>query len=74
MRKHLQHYGYFTGTFSFAVISRLLTLENVFVFQGRSEIVKKYGFIPSKAQLISSSSDSDSSSDDDENASMYRSV
>ncbi|CAF3989111.1 unnamed protein product [Rotaria magnacalcarata] len=45
MRKHLQHYGYFTG---------------------RSEIVKKYGFVPSKSQLISSSSDSDLSSGDDE--------
>ncbi|CAF3922036.1 unnamed protein product [Rotaria sp. Silwood2] len=47
MRKHLQHYGYFTG---------------------RSEIVKKYGFVPSKSQLISSSSDSESSSGDEEQA------
>ncbi|CAF3391299.1 unnamed protein product [Rotaria sp. Silwood1] len=47
MRKHLQHYGYFTG---------------------RSEIIKKYGFVPSKSQLISSSSDSESSSGDEDQA------
>ncbi|CAF3429627.1 unnamed protein product [Rotaria socialis] len=46
MRKHLQHYGYFSG---------------------RGEVIKKYGFFPSKSQLISSSSDSDSSSSDEEN-------
>ncbi|CAF3828529.1 unnamed protein product [Rotaria magnacalcarata] len=46
MRKHLQHYGYFSG---------------------RGEVIKKYGFFPSKSQLISSSSGSDSSSSDEEN-------
>ncbi|CAF3355299.1 unnamed protein product [Rotaria sp. Silwood1] len=45
MRKHLQHYGYFSG---------------------RGEVIKKYGFFPSKSQLISSSSDSESSSSDEE--------
>ncbi|CAF0791652.1 unnamed protein product [Rotaria sordida] len=45
MRKHLQHYGYFTG---------------------RGEVIKKYGFFPSKSQLISSSSDPESSSSDEE--------
>ena len=34
-------------------------------------MVKKYGFIPSKPQLISSSSDSDSSSCDEEQGSMF---
>ncbi|CAF0721396.1 unnamed protein product [Didymodactylos carnosus] len=33
---------------------------------GRSEAVRKYGFLPSKSQLVPSSSDTDSSSSDDE--------
>ncbi|CAF1633061.1 unnamed protein product, partial [Adineta ricciae] len=45
MRKHLQHYGYFTG---------------------RAEIIKKYGFLPSKSELLSSSGDSESSSSEEE--------
>ncbi|CAF1121372.1 unnamed protein product [Adineta steineri] len=45
MRKHLQHYGYFSG---------------------RADIIKKYGFLPSKAQLASSSSDSESSGSEEE--------
>ncbi|UJR35501.1 hypothetical protein I4U23_028255 [Adineta vaga] len=45
MRKHLQHYGYFTG---------------------RAEIIKKYGFLPSKSQLLPSSGDSESSSSEEE--------
>ncbi|CAF5211729.1 unnamed protein product, partial [Rotaria magnacalcarata] len=52
MRKHLQHYGYFSG---------------------RGEVIKKYGFFPSKSQLISSSSGSDSSSSDEENEINYKS-
>jgi len=39
-------------------------------FEGRGEVIKKYGFIPSKPQLISSSSDSESSSDEETNGSM----
>ncbi|CAF1558228.1 unnamed protein product [Adineta steineri] len=49
MRKHLQHYGYFSG---------------------RADIIKKYGFLPSKAQLASSSSDSESSGSEEEHESM----
>ncbi|CAF1390029.1 unnamed protein product [Adineta steineri] len=45
MRKHLQHYGYFSG---------------------RADIIKKYGFLPSKAQLASSSSDLESSGSEEE--------
>ena len=37
---------------------------------GRSEMIKKYGFLPSKSQLRSSSSESDSSDSDDEQGSM----
>lgn len=42
----------------------------LFDFKGRGEVIKKYGFVPSKSQLISSSSGSDSSCSDDEHGSM----
>ncbi|UJR10439.1 hypothetical protein I4U23_014643 [Adineta vaga] len=43
-------------------------LQHYGYFTGRQEVVKKYGFVPSKPQLISSSSDADSSSDDEDHA------
>lgn len=49
---------------------RLIKYWHCFNNQGRSEIIKKYGFIPSKSQRQSSSSDSDSSSSDEEPPSM----
>jgi len=49
---------------------RIIMYWHYFNHQGRSEIVKKYGFIPSKSQLESSSSDSDSSSCEEEQSSM----
>jgi hypothetical protein len=49
-------------------------LKNLYIllfnFKGRAEIIKKYGFLPSKAQLISSSSSSESISSEDEHESM----
>ena len=42
----------------------------LFYIVGRGEALKKYGFLPSKAQLLSSSSDSGSDSSDDEHGSM----
>ncbi len=42
----------------------------LFYFQGRGEIIKKYGFVPSKSHLISSSSDSESSCSEEEHGSM----
>lgn len=62
MQKHLQHYGYFTGKCSPRGWS---TRDVLRVDVGRSEAVKKYGFVPSKA-VISSSDGEDSSSDDEE--------
>lgn len=42
---------------------------------GRGEIIKKYGFFPSKTHLISSASESDSNSSDDEDEStLFRSI
>lgn len=63
MKKHLQHYGYFCGTSFDHVFS--LRFRNI--FSGRSETVKKYGFLPSRSKASSSSDDSDSNSSDDEN-------
>ena len=63
MQKHLQHYGYFTGEFRFCLAR---SSRHDSTFAGRHEVVKKYGFVPSKPQLISSSSDSNSSSDDED--------
>jgi len=42
----------------------------LFYIEGRGEVIKKYGFLPSKPQLISSSSDSDSSCSESEHGSM----
>ncbi len=53
MRKHLQHYGYFTG---------------------RGEVIKKYGFLPSQSQLISSSSDTETTCSEEEHGSMLFSL
>ncbi|CAF1138870.1 unnamed protein product [Adineta ricciae] len=47
-------------------------LQHYGYFTGRHEVVKKYGFVPSKPQLISSSSDSNSSSDDEDQAQAER--
>ena len=49
---------------------RLMYSCYYFNAQGRSEIIKKYGFIPPRSQLIASSSDSDSSSSDEDHGSM----
>ncbi|CAF4100629.1 unnamed protein product [Adineta steineri] len=47
-------------------------LQHYGYFTGRSEVVKKYGFVPSKPQLITHSSDSDSSSSDEEQGPPHR--
>ena len=53
------------------MIQRLHTINSDVNVLGRSETVKKYGFLPSKSHLRSSSSDSESSDSDDEHGSMY---
>jgi hypothetical protein len=42
-----------------------------FIFQGRGEVIKKYGFLPSQSHLISSSSDTESNTSEDEQASRF---
>jgi hypothetical protein len=54
------------GLFKYWRIFKML----LFYFQGRGEVIKKYGFVPSKSHLISSSSDSESSCSEEEHGSM----
>jgi hypothetical protein len=66
MRKHLQHYGYFSGEYFLGEI-----FWSILWLQGRGEVIKKYGFLPPSSHLVSSSSDSESNSSDDEHGSRF---